>query len=451
MRRLLTVLAVLATCHDAFAQRARPADPQLLPVPRANTQIATWDEAIALVRAKSTDLHIAQQSVAAAEANSRVALAGVLPSITGTGAYTHNLVTRDTLQFGRDATGKLSTTPVRTPFPDYLNGSIVATQPVFAPRAWYAIGTAGTAEDAARLSLDDAKRRIALGVATAIVAVVAAEHVCELNRAGLTNALARLDLADKKTGLGGGTGLDLARAKEDVEAARAVLIAGDESLRQAREALGLALGIPEQVGVTEHFDLDRLDGSARASCKQVGTVEARPDVAAAHETTNVAHRGVGDVKMQFAPTIGLQSTVATTTIDTGAAPNTTWNVQAILSVPIWDGGARYGQLRAAEAGERQASETEEQTRRSAIVEIEQARRGVAVADDRRRVAANARDLALQVDKLTRAAYVEGHGTSLELVAAAQALREAEIELALRDFDLVRARVVAVLVKSTCGY
>jgi outer membrane protein TolC len=76
---------------------------------------------------------------------------------------------------------------------------------------------------------------------------------------------------------------------------------------------------------------------------------------------------------------------------------------------------------------------------------------VTVADERRRVAGSVRDLAAENDRLTRAAYLEGRGTSLELVAAAQALREAEIQLALRDFDLVRARVLAVLTLATCPW
>jgi hypothetical protein len=70
---------------------------------------------------------------------------------------------------------------------------------------------------------------------------------------------------------------------------------------------------------------------------------------------------------------------------------------------------------------------------------------------RRRVAGSARDLAAENDRLTRAAYVEGRGTSLELVAAAQTLRETEIQLALRDFELVRARVLAVLTLATCPW
>jgi outer membrane protein TolC len=165
----------------------------------------------------------------------------------------------------------------------------------------------------------------------------------------------------------------------------------------------------------------------------------------------VAHRGVTDVKYQFAPTVNFQSSVSTTTLDTGAQPNTTWNVQAMLVVPIWDGGARYGNLRDAHTKEDVAVQNLEASRRKAAIEVTQARRGVTVSEDKRRVAAAARDLAAETDRLTRLAFQEGRGTSLELVAAAQALRESEIQLALRDFELVKARVLAVLALASCPW
>jgi outer membrane protein TolC len=67
------------------------------------------------------------------------------------------------------------------------------------------------------------------------------------------------------------------------------------------------------------------------------------------------------------------------------------------------------------------------------------------------VAISARDLAAENDRLTRTAYLEGRGTSLELVTAAQGLREAEIQLALREFDLVKARIAAILALATCPW
>jgi outer membrane protein TolC len=165
----------------------------------------------------------------------------------------------------------------------------------------------------------------------------------------------------------------------------------------------------------------------------------------------VAHRGINDVKLSFLPTITAQSTIATSAPVTQSAPPTTWNVQAVLTVPIWDGGARYGNLRDAESMEDIAALNLEASRRMALVQIAQARRSVSVAEDARRVAASARDLAAETDRLTRLSYQEGRGTSLELVTAAQSLRESEIQLALKDFDLVKSRILAILSLAACPW
>jgi multidrug efflux system outer membrane protein len=425
-------------------------DPMLAPIARPKVEINNWEAALQHVRARSTDLRISAQEIARAEAQSRIALAGALMSINGTGTYTHNLITNETLQPVRAGT-TLQFQPVNTPFPDFANGSLSASQPVLALRAWYGIGTADRRENVAHLTLEETKRTIAINVANAIVGVVTNERIAELNRVGLRNALTRLELANRRSTLGSGTGLDVVRARQDVETSRATLVAGDEALRQAREALGLALGIPEQVGVPSTVDMNGLESSARASCKPARNIDERPDVATLHEQAAVAHRLVNDAKLQFAPTVDVRSGVATTTIDTGAAPNTTWNIQAVLTVPIWDGGVRYGNMRDARAQEAIAGEKLEAQRRKATIEVTQTQRGVSVADDRRRVATQARDLAAENDRLTRTAYLEGRGTSLELVTAAQGLRETEIQLALREFELVKARIAAVLALASCPW
>ncbi|MDB4940732.1 MAG: Heavy metal efflux outer membrane protein CzcC family [Labilithrix sp.] len=489
MRRSLVVALLLLLAAPASAQTARPApatgaapaarpvpaapptvangqaqaavdlpappevnDPMLTPVPRARTEITTWEEALQYVRARSTDLRIAAANVARAEAQQRVALAGALPSLNAQGTYTHNLITKDVLQpTGFDITNGVQYQSFTTPPGDYVSGSITAAQPVLALRAWYNIGTAAVARDASKLSFDDAKRLIALSVANAIVGVVTSERIAELNRVGLRNALARLELTIRKTALGGATGLDVVRARQDVEITRATLVTGDETLRQARETLGIALGSPEGVGVPPNVDISGLERDAQSSCKPAGSVEDRPDVAALRTRADVARRLVNDVKLQFVPTIGVQSTAATISVQQSVSPATTWNVQAVLSVPLWEGGARYGNLRDTRAQEDIALQNLEASRRTATVEVNRARRGVMVAESSRQVASAARDLAAETDRLTRLAYQEGRGTSLELVTAAQSLRESEIQLALRDFDLVRARVLAVLSLATCPW
>ena len=62
-----------------------------------------------------------------------------------------------------------------------------------------------------------------------------------------------------------------------------------------------------------------------------------------------------------------------------------------------------------------------------------------------------RDLAARIDGRTREGYASGLGTSLDLVTSAQALRQAEINLVLLDFQLAQARAGAILVTAECLY
>ncbi len=442
-RALPFVLSNLLISANAFAEGTEAPlapevdDTMLQPVKGPARVVASWKDAVSLLKARSTDLRSSYLDIVRAEARTRTALAGALPSLNGSATLTHQMIT--------------NSVPVELPIPNTATGAIQLVQPLFAPRAWYAIGTAEHNEDASKLSAGDIKRRSLLGVANALVGVVTSERVSELNRVGLRNSLERFELTKRRAGLGGASGLDVVRAAQDVASAKSTLIDGDESLRQSREALGLALGIPEQVGVPPNLSIDGIEKEALAICRVNGSLESRSDLAAAQEQITVAKRGINDARYAFSPIITAQSTAATTTIDTTPSPRTTWNIQGVLSVPLWDGGARYGNLRDATARHEQAALQFEALRRSAQIEVTQAERSQTVATDKRRVAALARDLSAENDRLTRASYQEGRGTSLELVIAAAQLRQTEINLALADFQLVRARVLALLSRATCDY
>jgi multidrug efflux system outer membrane protein len=445
-------------------------DPMLAPMPAAPTSIANWQEALKFVRARSTDLRIAYDEVKRAEAQQRVALGTALTQINAQGALTKNLLTETIDQkvptgghlvpvTNADGTPGLptialdyATVPITVPTSAIIaTASATAVQPIFAPRQWHQIGTAKVSTEAAKLSMEDLKRTVVLGVANALVGVVTSERVAELNRVGFRNALERLALTQRRRALGAANGLDVVRSQQDVETARATLVTGDESLRQAREALGLAIGLPQQVGVTKDINIDGLERDAQNACRVAPSIDERADVKAAAARVRVARRNIDDVWLQFSPSANLQSTLATNSYSQFQGPKTTWNIQAVLTVPIWDGGQRYGFLRDARAFADEQDQNVEALRRKATIEVEQARRSVDVAEQSRKVAADARALAAETDRLTQAGYREGQGTSLELVVAASALRQADINLALREFDAVKARVAAVLALATCPF
>ncbi len=416
-------------------------DPMLAPVPPPKRLIASWDEASRLLRARSTDLRRAYGDIRRAEADSRTALAAILPSLNATGTATHTILPKGGSSVV-DTSGLLTNA-------NAYSGSVRASLTVVNVQAWHAIGTAHVNEEATRLSYQDLERTTAASLATAIAQNVTAERVSELGRVGLKNALERLALTEAKERTGTATGLDIVRARQDVANARSSLVTSDETLRRSRDTLGLAVGLAEPVGVLPTTDLSSIGQSVLKACRALPDLEHRSDVLAAGKAVEISERRRTEVDQGFLPTLGVGSTLAATTTDfTSTRP--TWNVQAVLSVPIWDGGARYGARRSAAAVADQNAASLEALRRSSSVALVQARRSVEVADESRRVAEEARNLALEVDRLTRAAYQTGKGTSLDLVTSAAALRQAEVNLALQELALVQARINDLLTLANCS-
>ena len=426
-------------------------DPMLTPVPQAPRVLGSWREAMSLLRSRSTDLKMAVDQVLQAEAQTRIALAQYLPTINAQGSYIHQLITNPVSGISINAATGSGVLTQRAPIPNIETGSVQLTQDIINVQEFDQISINELGEDAARLSVDDEKRTLALSVANQIVAVVTAERDAEINRVGLRVALEQGAITDRKRALGAANGLDVVRAQQNVANARATLVTGDESLREAREALGLALGVPEETGVAPNVDVGGLAQDAVGSCRTVSTVDERSDVAAARVRLDVAKRNLQNVWYTFIPTITATSSVAGTSLVSNGAPNPTWNIQGVLQIPIWDGGTRYGNLRNMRAAEDIAAQQLEALRRQAIIQVEQARRQLVVAEQSAQVAKDQRDLAAQNDQMTQLAYQTGQGTSLELVTASEAHRQAELNFALAEFTVVKARLLAILALATCPW
>ena len=94
----------------------------LEPLPPPQRTVATWEDVLSLVRARSTDLRLAFDEVEKAEGQSRIALAGALAQVNATGSLTHNFLQ-----------GTYPVAPgVNVPYPtrDVLAGQIGLVQPI---------------------------------------------------------------------------------------------------------------------------------------------------------------------------------------------------------------------------------------------------------------------------------------------------------------------------------
>ncbi len=439
--------AAPATTGPAPGTTEDVGDPMLVAVPPAAQTVHSWQEALDMIGTRDADLQTAVLEVARLKAVRREALAAALPTLTATGTATVQLLRQD-VAGTNPLTGGLVTTTV-PPSPT-LTGSISLVQPILAPRAWYAIGTADATTDLAKLSVDDKKRTLVAAAADAIVSVVSAEHVAEVNRVGLRATLRRLALQKRKVDLGGGANLDTVRFEQDVAAARATLIDGDEQLLRAREKLGLVLGSAEPYGVPPDISLDQIQDAAQKTCKP-GELKDRADLRALRAQKALSERKITDADLMYSPTAQISSTATVSSEQIVGTGHGSWNVQAVLSVPIWDGGFRYGAHRAAKVEVEEDEMKLKSLERTATVEVSQANRGVEVAGRALAVARSARDLAAENLRLAQIAFDSGAGTSFDIVDGSSKLRQAELSLAVKELDLVQAKVAALLSTASCAY
>lgn len=424
-------------------------DPLLAPVPSAPLQLSSWGEALGALRQRSTDLQVALAQVESAAGQWRIALAALLPSVQGTASAILNVLHPGSPPFISGVSSSPSGGPALTA--PLGVGTLNASVALVDFSAYSALGTARESEHAATLSLAETRRQLTGRLASALVSVVASERLADVNRVNLRTALERLALAQRRLELGAGTQLDVLRVRQDAETARDAVVSGDESLRKARESLGLALGLPQAVGLAQSVKLEAVLSEARQDCHGLEALDNRPDLAAARSRLTAAEHGVSDVKTDYLPSLSLQSSTTAITVDPGAVTVPSWNLTAALALPFWDGGARAGRLRQARAQAEIARQDVAGRERSVAVEVTQSRRAVEVARSARDIAARARDIAEETDRLTRRSFEVGTGTSLELVQSAGALRQAELQLVLREFQLQETQVTAFLAEAACDW
>jgi multidrug efflux system outer membrane protein len=427
----------------------------LEPAPPPARVLRTWQEALLLLRQSSTGLRTSRARITQAEAQARVALAPALPSLDANAGIQRDLLRkRVTLQFldvRDDGTVARASSSSLQPDPATTYGAGLALRvPLLNRSAWFNRGTALDSIENARLSALDVERREVALVANSIVTVVTAERLAEVSRVSLQSALSTLDLNRRRAELGASSAIDVLRAEQEASISRGQVVSADEALLRAREDLGLALGSSEAYGVVPDIRLDALAADARASCRVETDVRARPDVRAAQSALSISERGVRAVNFDYWPTVDAVSNLDY--LSEGRDPydrRVTWTIGAVLNWSLYEGGARSAtsRVRSAEADVARAQLTD--TERRARLEVTQAFRAVKTAEANQTIARKTRDIASENARLSRVAFLNGSGTSFDLVDTARQLREAELDLAIKEFEVLRARIAAFLALATC--
>ncbi len=448
--RFSLFVAFAAASSTAAAQRAPTptATPAPAPLPTASTTATTtapsaltraipdappapkvgFREAVREAMARNPNAAVAKNDVRRAEALLGEARAGSLPTLTGNGIYTR-------LDADRELSGRVIQGA------NQVQGNVLLTVPIVMPQKWAAWSHAGDAIDVARATEEDTRRQVAVASARAYLAIITQHRVVEVNQHALNTAREHYAYSHQRYTGGVGNRLDEVRAAQEVATDASTLESSVAALAKAEEALGVLLGREGPVDAAEDTGL----GAPQPLASALSSATTRPDVRAADIRVESASHTKRDSWTDYLPYLVGNAQVFYQDPPSLITPQTGWQAQLLLTLPLYDGGLRYGLAGEREANVEAARIAREGLLRQARSEVRTAAAAVERADGALGSAREAAEIAKESLGLANVAYRAGATTNLEVIDAERRLRDAESQAAIAEdaarqarFDLLAA-------------
>lgn len=413
---VLAVWACVLACSGARAQTEPP--------PSAAVTRIGLREAIELALRREPRMESARLEIARAEALANQARSASYPTLDGNVVYTR-----------LDDDRKQGTRVVAAQ--DELEGNLELTVPLIAPQRWARASTAGDEVEAERRDADDVKRQVAVAVTYAYLAVIVQHRARDVAEQALATARAHYDYAHTRFEGGVGNRLDDLRAGQEVAVSEAQLERVRAGLARAQEGLGVLLG---REGPADAADDVALPDAPARSADLERTIEARSDVIASRTRVQVAESVAEADWVDYMPLLAAKLVPFLRTPGTTTQPTAGWQAQLVLSVPLYDGGVRYGQQAEREALAAQRRSVRDAILRQARSEVRLAFVNIERADAGLVAAAKAAQLASEALELATLAYKAGATTNVEVIDAERRARDAASAAVVAEDEARRARV-----------
>jgi outer membrane protein TolC len=402
----------------------------LLAAPAFAQEKLSLEEAVRRAVVRSVTSIVAEQEIVRAQGILQEDRAQSLPTIGLNGAYTR--FDRDrVLAGGTSATGTPSTSRYQ------VTANATLTVPLVAPQRWLFWSHAADQVDVAKLSAEDARRQVAVLTARLYLGVMAQHRLVQIDIQARDAAKAHLDDAHARYEVGSGNRLDEVRAGQELATDESALAQAQANLVRAMEALGALVGEEGPVDTQDNLMLPEPQSEVRA---MEDAQSLRPDVRAQKERAEAARRVLRDSYADYLPL--LQGVVQPfyqhpATVIT---PETGWQASLVLSIPLFDGGARYGLRRERSALYEESKAQLEGLLRQARSDVRTAFEAVRRADESVRSAREAARLAHEALDMTMLAYHEGATNDLEVVDAQRRARDADTAGLVAEDTARQARV-----------
>jgi outer membrane protein TolC len=383
----------------------------------------TWSQALDLAFKHNTSVIVANQEIERASALVREARAGWLPLLSAGGSYTRINEKR--------TFGGVVTTPIAE-----WNGDLALTVPLVAPTAWANDAHAQDNRDVAAASAADVRRQLAVAVGRAYLTVLLQHREVDVATRAKETAAAHYDYAHTRLTTGLGNGVDDARAEQELRTDEAQVKNAQTALVRAQSALAILLSEEDLVDAADDVALEAAPSAndavadARARRADVKTLATR------REASEHLRR---DDWVYYAPSL-LGTAQAFRETATPLQPASGWQAELVLSVPLFDGGLRYGVQRERRASDEEARAQLDGLLRQVSVEVRAALAVVHNADDSLQSSRAAVTAALTAASLADKSYRAGASTNIEVIDAERQARDAESQAALAEDAARQARL-----------
>ncbi len=381
---------------------------------------------VAAARERNPDALEARANLAQQSAQADVALGSRLPGISARGTYTRN-------QYQSQITLPGSSTTTLVPFNQW-DGSATLTVPLVDLAGFRRVEAATTNVEAATQQL--AATRLQVESQTAqdyfqLVAdralIAAAENALEVSRESLR-------LADARRQAGTATGLDVDRARADVENQVQQLASARLQTSLAARALESTTGIAPDTSAVELVDDLHSEPDLAAFEAGVGQV---PSVAAAAGAFSAARQTADAQKLSLLPS--LAGSFAERATSAPGFVGHDWTYQAAITASWTFDLTSLANIRSQNAAADAAGARELRARLAARDAVHRQWSTVVAAIARSRSARTGREAAAHAADLARKSYQAGTVTQLELLQTMRDAFSAEVARIQADADLVNAR------------
>jgi outer membrane protein TolC len=402
-------------------------------LPSPQTERVTLEAAIERALHRNPSSQIAVLEMARAEALVRQARAASFPTLTGNATYTH---------LDSDRVSTTGTFRRVVAAQDQFNANAVLQVPLFAPARW---AQWSHAKDNAQLiteSSEDTRRQLAIAVARNFLAVVSQHRVIEVGERAVEVSRSHDEYA--KTRMSGGVGnrLDAVRSSQQLATNVATLERSRIGLVRAMEALGVLLGEERPIDVAIEPTLD----APRNEVDMNQAVERRKDVAIARLKVKTLTRISKDSWLDYLPLLVGQFQPFYQNPPTMTQPKTGWQALLLLTIPLYDGGARYGAADERRVLKDQSEQQLQSLLRQSRSEVRVAFEAVRNAERALDAAETAATLAREAETMAHLAYEAGATTNLEVIDAERRTHDANTDVLVAE-DTLRQSKLDLLVAS----